>query len=302
MKFSAVSKVLLSSGTVNNLLYLTGIVMFLIGVGFKLALVPFHYWIADVFEGAAAPVAAFLGTVSKGAVFAVLTRYFFQIDILSNNSLYFIFSVIAIASMFFGNITALLQTKIKRILAYSSISHFGYLLVTLIAGNSVAITAASFYLTAYFITILTAFGIITFLSKSETDPDTIENYRGLASTHPVYAASMTIAMLSLAGIPLTAGFIAKFYLITTGAGIKLWTLLIILIINSIIGLFYYLRIVICLYTGLPKDNIAENETAMFSPSFSLLGTFSLTLLVFFLIFLGIYPDSFLRLIQSLTNI
>jgi NADH-quinone oxidoreductase subunit N len=302
MKFSAVQADIFNSTLTNHLLYLAGIVLFLVGIGFKLALVPFHYWIADVFEGAPAPVAGFLGTVSKGAVFAVLMRYFFRIDILSHNSLYFIFAAVAAASMFFGNITALLQTKIKRILGYSSIAHFGYLLVTLIAGNSIAITAASFYLTAYFVTILAAFGVITFLSKGGTDFDAIEDYRGLAFTHPVYTVLLTIAMLSLAGIPLTAGFIAKFYIIAVGANIKLWSLLVILVINSVIGLFYYLRIVVSLYTKSMPDNILDNEEDVFGPSFSLPGVLSLSILLFLLIYIGINPGPLVNFIEKLMNI
>lgn len=302
MKFPAVPSDIHHSTTMNHLLYLTGTVMFLVGIGFKLALVPFHYWIADVFEGASAPVAGFLGTVSKGAIFAVMIKYFYGIDILSNNSLYLIFAAIAIASMFFGNITALLQTKIKRILGYSSIAHFGYLLVTLIAGSSIAITAASFYLTSYFITILLAFGVITFLSKDENNTDILEDYRGLAFIHPVYAALLTIAMLSLAGIPLTAGFIAKFYLIAAGAKIKLWSLLIILIINSVIGLYYYLRIIILLFTKSPSENIIKNERDSFGPSFSVFGASLLALLLFFLVYLGINPGQFLIFIDRLINI
>ena len=302
MNFPNIPKDIFYPGTANQILYLTGIVMLLTGIGFKLALVPFHFWIADVFEGASVPVAGLLGTVSKGAVFAVLMRFFSGIDIFGHNSLYFIFAATAIASMFFGNITALLQTNIKRILGYSSIAHFGYLLITLIAGNSLGITAAAFYLTAYFITILTAFGIISFLSKSETDLATLKDYEGLVFTHPFYAVLMTVAMLSLAGIPLTAGFFAKFYLITAGAGIKLWTLLIILIINSVIGLFYYLRIVVCLYTRPSAQSSIENKTAEYGPSFSLLGACSITVLLFFLIYLGIAPGPLLQIIQTLTNI
>ena len=302
MSFSSVQAETIASTTTNNLLYLAGISMFLIGIGFKLALVPFHYWIADIYEGAPAPVAGFVGTASKGAVFAVLMRYFSAINIPGQKSLYVIFTAIAIASMFFGNITALLQTKIKRILGYSSIAHFGYLLVTLIAGNTIAITAASFYLTSYFITILAIFGIITFLSKGENDFDTLDNYKGLAFNHPFYAASLTIAMFSLAGIPLTAGFIAKLYIILAGANIKLWALLIILIINSLIGLFYYLRIVISFFDKSHLEKASENISIDLSPSFSLPGAFSVGLLLFFLIYLGVAPGHLLHVIENLIKI
>jgi NADH-quinone oxidoreductase subunit N len=241
MRFSQLSHIAQTGGIISKPLFFVGIGLVLAGVCFKLALVPFHFWAPDVFEGSPAPVTAFLATVSKGAVFAVIIRYFSAIDIINNVSLFYIFAAIATASMFFGNITALLQNNIKRVLAYSSIAHFGYLLVTLMAGGSVGIAAASFYLVAYFITILIAFGVITILSGSERDFDNIDDYRGLAHRHPCVSSIMALAMLSLAGIPLTAGFIAKFYIIIAGASTRLWILLIILVINSVIGLFYYLR-------------------------------------------------------------
>jgi NADH-quinone oxidoreductase subunit N len=302
LKFPEISKFTLDSTMVNSYLYLAGTGMVLVGICFKLALVPFHFWIADVFEGASAPVAGFLGTVSKGAVFAALMRYFFSIDILSHDSLYFILAAVAVASMFFGNLAALLQKNLKRVLAYSSVAHFGYLLVILIAGSYVGIFAAAFYLTAYFITMLTAFGVITFLSKEQRDLDAIEDYQGLVFTHPFHATLLTVALLSLTGIPLTAGFIAKFYLITAGANAKLWALLIILIINSVIGLFYYLRIIISLFAESSRENTTENGGMLLGPSFSWIGAFGLVTLLFFLIYLGIAPGPFVHLIQTLTNI
>jgi NADH-quinone oxidoreductase subunit N len=302
MKFSEISKFALDSTTANFFLYLAGTGMILVGIFFKLALVPFHFWIADVFEGASAPVAGFLGTASKGAVFAALMRYFFSIDIPGHDSLYFVLAAVAVASMFFGNLTALLQKNLKRILAYSSVAHFGYLLVILIAGGSTGIAASIFYLTAYFITTLTAFGVITFLSKEQRDLDAVEDYKGLVFTHPFHAILLTFAMLSLTGIPLTAGFIAKFYLITAGANAKLWALLIILIINSVIGLFYYLRIIIFLYSESSIKNTTENEGKLMCPSFSWIGAFGLVILLFFLIYLGIAPGPLVHIIQTLTNI
>jgi NADH-quinone oxidoreductase subunit N len=301
MKFPEASQQVLNSNSANSFLYLAGIGLFMVGICFKLALVPFHFWIADVFEGSSAPVAGFIGTVSKSAFFAALIRFYSNIDILRRDSLYFMFASIAIASMFFGNITALRQTNIKRILAYSSIAHFGYLLVTLAAGNSTARVAAAFYLTAYLTTTLIAFGIITLLSKDQSELDAIEDYRGLSHRHPFYAGALSIAMLSLAGIPLTAGFIAKFYIITAGANTKLWTLLIILIINSAIGLYYYLRIVIVLYMPSPQQNNIEDTVPLLKPSSSWIGAISITVLLFFLIYLGIFPGRLVYLLQTLMS-
>jgi NADH-quinone oxidoreductase subunit N len=304
LQFQGLSTVVSGSSQVAPLplLFLTGTGMFIIGLFFKLAIVPFHFWIPDVFEGSAAPVTGFLATVSKGAVFAVLARYFSSLDILENASLFYIFASVAAASMFLGNITALLQNNVKRILAYSSIAHFGYLLLTIIVGGSIGIAASIFYLTAYFITTLTAFSIITFLSSGETDLERIDDYRGLGYTHPVFSVCLTIAMLSLAGIPLTAGFISKFYLVVAGAKVKLWALLIILVINSVIGLFYYLRVIVALYSRTPVDKMPAKEEILYAPSFSWMGAVTLAVLFLSLFFLGIWPGPIVQLILKVTNL
>jgi len=301
MKFLEISEVMFGSNMLSPILFLAGTAMVLIGIGFKLALVPFNFWVPDVFQGAPAPVAGFLATVSKGAVFAVLMRYFSGIDILGHNSIFFTLTAIAVASMFFGNMTALLQNNIKRVLAYSSIAHFGYLLLTVIVGGSIGIAASIFYLTAYFITTLMAFSIITFLSGGEADLEVIDDYRGLAFRHPIPAACLMVAMLSLAGIPLTAGFIAKFYIIAAGAKMKLWALLVILVINSVIGLFYYLRVAVALYSRAPGKKMPEREGILFEPSFSWLGGVVLAVLFLSLFLLGIWPGPIVQLILTLTN-
>ena len=302
MQFPEISSVAeLSLNGFSSMLFLAGTGMVLIGICFKLSLVPFNFWAPDVFQGAPAPVTGFLATVSKGAVFAVLMRYFSGIDIVRNNSLFFVLASISVASMFFGNMAALLQNNIKRILAYSSIAHFGYLLVALIASRSIGTSASIFYLIAYFTTTLTAFSIITFLSKGQTDLERIDDYKGLAFSHPIFAVCLTAAMLSLAGIPLTAGFIAKFYIVAAGAKMKLWILLIILIINSVIGLFYYLRVIVALYTKTSRDEIPEKEGILPAHSFTWLGAVVLAVLFLSLLFLGIWPGPVMQLILTITN-
>ncbi|MFA5865849.1 MAG: NADH-quinone oxidoreductase subunit N, partial [Phycisphaerae bacterium] len=142
----------IASGNIHGAFYVTALALIIVGIGFKLALVPFHLWTPDVYQGAPAPVTAFIATVSKGAMFALLLRFFSQAHIQNFNSLMLVFTLIAIASMFVGNWLALLQNNVKRILAYSSISHLGYLLVALLASGSLAVTAVTFYLVTYFVT------------------------------------------------------------------------------------------------------------------------------------------------------
>ena len=285
-----------SAGTVDmkNIFLLAGIAMIIVGIGFKLAVAPFHLWTPDVYEGAPAPVTAFIATASKGAVFAFLLRYFNAVTIGDNYPLFLLFSGIAIASMFIGNILALLQKNVKRILAYSSIAHLGYLLVAFLAARTYAFTAVAFYLVAYFVTTLGAFGIITVVSTGRRDADMIEDYSGMAWRRPWLAAVFTAMLLSLAGIPLTAGFIGKFYVLKAGAGSSLWLLVIVLIINSAIGLAYYLRVVISMFM-----HTSDGEDPALSPGTSLVDTMALALLVLLLFWIGIYPSLFIDIIQSI---
>ena len=297
----------------SSLSLLAGFALIIVGVGFKLALVPFHMWSPDVYEGAPAPVSAFIATVSKGAVFALLLRYFSIVNIHQFPAIVMVFTIIAVASMLVGNLLALAQNNIKRILAYSSIAHLGYVLVAFIAGGSAAITAASYYLAAYFVTILGAFGIISVLSSSGRgvrDADTLDEYRGMAWRRPWLAGMLTLVLLSLAGIPMTAGFMGKFLVVSAGAGSTLWLLLVVLAVSSSIGLYYYLRIVTVLYARVPAQVPAkapakvpakaldELEMPPAVPRLSLSGGTVLLVLALLLIWLGVYPSPLLRLIKA----
>jgi NADH-quinone oxidoreductase subunit N len=247
MELSGLTRIAAGTWQRSDLLAFVGLGMILIGIGFKLALVPFHFWAADVYEGSPAPVTALIATASKGAVFALLLRYFSAMGMQTRDPFFLILTVVAIASMFLGNYLALLQSNVKRLLAYSSIAHMGYLLVAFLAGGPLAVTAVTFYLLAYFLTTLGAFGVITALSNKETDFSDLDGYRGLALSHPFLGAVLAAMMFSLAGIPLTAGFLAKFYVLFAGVRSALWLLVLVLVVNSIVGLFYYLRVIVTIY-------------------------------------------------------
>jgi NADH-quinone oxidoreductase subunit N len=274
--------------------FTSGLAMIIVGLGFKLSVVPFHLWTPDVYEGAPAPVTAFVSTVSKGAVFAVVLRYFSMVGVPISGPIFVIFTIIAIASMFTGNLLALFQSNVKRILAYSSISHLGYLLVTLLASGAMAATAAAFYLSAYFITTLGVFGVVTVLSEKDRDADSMDDYRGLAWRRPWLAGVFTAMLLSLAGIPLTAGFVGKFYVVAAGIGSGLWLLVIILTVNSALGLYYYLRIIVPLYTRGDEEMTA-------TPRLSLSGSAVLAGLTVLLVWLGVYPVPLIQMIQKLVQ-
>ena len=285
----------------NSPLLITGLIMLLVGIGFKLAIVPFHFWTPDVYEGAPAPITGFIATASKGAVFAMLLRYFTVMNVYDCRPLFTAFVVIAIVTMFFGNLLALLQQNVKRILAYSSIAHIGYLLTALLAGGKWAVVAVTLYLLTYFVTTLGAFGVITILSGKERDFDILDDYRGLAFRYPVLTGVFTGFLLSLAGIPLTAGFIGKFYIFTANTDAKLWLLLIMLVINSVIGLFYYLRIVVKLYSLAQESKAAIQPQFGAAPSLSFVGGFVMALLLLTLVWIGVYPSPFIDMVKSMVG-
>lgn len=291
MEFSAIAQKLGASSA----LFITGIGLMVVAIGFKLALVPFHFWAADVYQGAPSPVTSFIATVSKIGVFAVLLRFAQTIHLQSYPLAYFIFAAIAIISMIAGNLLALQQQNIKRLLAYSSISHFGYLLVAFLAGNAGSNEAVFFYLAAYSLTILSAFGIITLLSNRQQDADHPDFYRGLFWRNPLMATVLTAAMLSLAGIPLTAGFMGKFIVLTTGVRQGLWLPVLVLVVTSVFGLYYYLRIISLLFAEAPAAGPKEKTL---HPFFYTATYTALIVLVLLLVWIGVFPSGVIEGIKA----
>jgi NADH-quinone oxidoreductase subunit N len=271
-----------------------GIAMIVIAMCFKLSLAPFHLWTPDVYQGAPAPIGALLATASKLAIIAILIRLMGHLPIELSSVLQPVLAVIAIVSIAVGNFLALTQSNLKRLLAYSSIAHMGYLLIALIAGNSVDTVSANVYLLTYVVTSLAAFGVISALSHGGNmlDAEEINHYRGLFWRHPVLAVSMTLIMLSLAGIPLTAGFIGKFYLFMTGVTTGSWILLAALIVGSGLGLYYYLRVMVALYDrnkNTEKDNLPVGRASVAI----------VIVLVALVLWLGVYPQPALEFINTL---
>lgn len=278
-------------------LFVLGVALMVVGIGFKLAVVPFHIWTPDVYQGAPAPSAALVATISKGGMLAFLLRFFWIVDIRRFPSLVLVFSLIAAASMIVGNLLALRQNRVKRILAYSSISHLGYLLVAFLAGGSVGLEAAAFYLAAYVITLTAAFGSVALLSPPEADADSLEDYRGLFWSRPGTAAALTLAMLSLAGIPLTAGFLGKFTVAAAGVGSALWGLVIVLIATSVVGLYYYLRVLATLYAR-PREAAAGGAADRRPRRALIAGGIGLALLALLLLWLGLAPSRLIDTIRT----
>jgi NADH-quinone oxidoreductase subunit N len=287
MAFDRVTSWLATADPSRNAIGFMGLALLITGLGFKLAVVPFHMWTPDVYEGAPAPVTAFVATVSKGAVAALLLRLVIQGGMLTHSTMMLAFSVIAMASMLVGNLLALLQQNVKRILAYSSIAHLGYLLLAFVVGGTRAAETVTFYLVAYSVTTLCAFGVVTVLSDKDADADTMTAYHGLFWCHPGLAIVLATALFSLAGMPLTIGFFGKFTILASGVASALWVPVGVLVITSAIALFYYLRIVVTMYAPLGQNMFV-------SPAVSLSAWFwadriVLAVLTLLLVFLGIYP-------------
>ena len=293
LQFTHMAQLLSSSLDHSDALLLAGFGMLIIGVSFKLALVPFHMWTPDVYEGAPAPVTGFIATVSKGGVFAILLRYFLQVDLNSYDSIVLVFSIIAAATILVGNLLALLQDNVKRMLAYSSIAHFGYLLVALLASGTYGVSAVTFYLVAYFVMALGAFGVMTALSDPERDADGIDDYRGLFQSRPWLTVIMTACLLSLAGIPLTAGFIGKYLVLSAGADSALWGLVLVMVVGSAIGLYYYLRVILAMFS---QPGRTQSTRAIYWNQ-PLAGSLVLAALLLLLVWLGVYPAPLLDAIQ-----
>ena len=294
MEFTGITTFLLTYQEMPLIMF-AGFGLMTVGIGFKLGVVPFHMWAADVYEGAPAPVTAFIATVSKGGMMVLLVRFFTAINGYQYEGLILVFTIIAIASMFVGNFLALRQDNIKRMLAYSSIAHLGYLLVAFLAGGRLGMEAISFYLVAYFITSTGAFGILATLSDKDRDAEFLDDYRGLFWSRPWTATMFTAMLLSLAGIPLTAGFIGKFYLVAAGIGEHLWLLVIMLAVNSAIGLYYYIKIIAVMLEKQEEYRQPENEL---HPSIFIVSGATVAILTILLIWIGVHPNGMMVLIQQ----
>jgi NADH-quinone oxidoreductase subunit N len=226
------------------LLAFVGVALMFVGLGFKVAAAPFHVWTPDVYEGAPSPVVAFMSTAPKAAAFAVLLRIFFEAN--APGRLWLIW-IAAALSMTLGNVGALVQTNVKRLLAYSSIAHAGYLLVAYAVAPQDGIPAVMFYTASYAAMNVGAFAIASHFGGAGERYITLEDYAGLGRTSPILAATLTIFLLSLIGIPMTGGFFAKFYVFKAAMGANLVGLTIIGLLNSAVGAYYYLRIIVFMY-------------------------------------------------------
>ncbi len=260
-----------------------GASLMVVSIGFKLGLAPFHMWVSDVYEGSPSPVTALIASVSKAGVLVVLVRLLLTVEAAA--PLHLTFAAIAALSMIVGNVLALREVDVKRILAYSSIAHFGYLLLPILAGD---VDALFVYLAAYVLTIVGAFGAIAALSSCGLDAHELGDYRGLFWRRPLLGTLFGFHLLSLAGIPLTAGFIGKFYVFLAAADGGRWILAIVFALTSVIGLFYYLRVIYTMFDAETAEGARPpaSRAAMFI-------VFTTALLIFLI---GVWPSPIIGLL------
>ena len=276
----------LNSGQVPMLAYVAMALMF-VGLGFKVAAAPFHVWTPDVYEGAPAPIVGFMSTAPKAAAFAVLLRVIFEAN--APGRFWFVW-ISAALSMTLGNVAALVQDNVKRLLAYSSIAHAGYVLVAFAAKPELGAPAVMFYTAAYAAMNVGAFAVVSHLANENERYVTLEDYAGLGRRAPILAGTLGIFLISLIGIPITGGFFAKFYVFSAALQSDLVGLTIIGVINSAVGAYYYLKIIVVMYMREPREEVPVLPIPL------ALGT-ALVIALAATIYLGVVPDRMLAFVQ-----
>ncbi|MBD1431882.1 NADH-quinone oxidoreductase subunit N [Sphingobacterium sp. DN00404] len=266
-------------------LFYGGVLLLLCGLCFKVGAAPFHFWTPDVYDGAPILITSFMSTVVKVASFVGFLRLFSTVLIPLHDFWTPVLLTIIIVTLFVGNITALLQSSFKRMMAYSSISHAGYMLFAIVSIGAMSASGMLVYAAAYSLASVIAFGVLILVKRS-TGSENFESFNGLAKREPMLALVLTIAMLSLAGIPLTAGFMGKFMLFNNVMGSYNITLLILAVINAAVGVYYYLHVVVNMYFRKAEEDVMEQHVPA-SYKIVLVGAAVLTLII------GIYPDSIL---------
>jgi NADH-quinone oxidoreductase subunit N len=276
----------LASGVAANPLLLLGLGMMLIGFGFKVAAVPFHMWTPDAYEGAPTPITAFMAVGVKLAAFAGFLRIFMvNLGTISTEWTQVLW-ILAALTMTAGNVIALVQSNIKRMLAYSAIAHAGYVIVGMAAGDRGAGGAILYYLLAYAFTNLGAFAVVVALDRGAESHDEIADYRGLARDHPGLAVAMALCLLSLTGVPPLAGFVAKFYIFAAALNAGLVWLVVIAVLNSVVSAYYYVGVIVAMYMqegGVAVEQMSRRPGLLISVAVGVAGVIAL----------GVYPQPYM---------
>jgi len=261
---------------------ISGIALLLVGFAFKISAVPFHFWSPDVYEGAPTPITAFMSTGAKAAAFVGLIRVFGQALSASSEHWVMALTILSAITMTVGNVVALRQSSVKRMLAYSSIAHAGYMLLAIVAGTREAYAAASFYLVGYALMNLGAFGVLILLNQRGKGDYSFDALRGMGTIHPLLGLTMAVFMLSLIGIPPTAGFFGKLYVFSEAIKQGHLTLAIIGLLNSAVGAYYYLRVISTMYMAKAEGDVTVPQPICYK--------IALVLSSLLIVMLGMFPD------------
>ena len=278
----------------HNPIFLVGCGMLIVAFSFKIAAVPFHMWAPDVYEGAPTTVSGFMSTGAKAAAFATFLLVFVRVFDIAGSSLSQVIAFIAAASMIVGNITAVAQNNVKRMLAYSSIAHAGYMLSGIAAANVEGETGILFYLLAYTFVNVGAFGIVSMMERQDDKSLSFDDYAGLSARRPMLALLMSIFMFSLAGIPPFAGFFGKYYVFLAAVKANMTWLAILGVLTSLVSVYYYLRLVVLMY-------FREGDADLEKPA-PLESMIALAVAAAFIVVLGLYPSLIVDLTRSFFKI
>ncbi len=293
---AGISKALTAGQFSGGVLLMVGIGLLVVGFGFKIAMAPFHMWTPDVYEGAPTSITAFMAVGVKAAAFAAFARVFIGALGAMHADWTMILWVLSVATMTVGNVVAISQSNIKRMLAYSSIAHAGYVLMGMVAGNELGRSSMLFYLLAYTFMQAGAFGVVIILGQKGEPRLNITDYAGVAYRYPLIGAAMAIFMFSLGGIPPTAGFVGKFYLFSAAIKAGYVWLVVLAVINSAISIYYYLRVIVVMY--MQKEEGEEVLAVSRAPAVAL----ALVLTSAATIGIGIFPSWILESVQKTVNL
>jgi len=283
----------IGSGSVREAFLLPGIILLLVGFAFKIAVVPFHMWTPDVYEGAPTPVTAWMSVAVKAAAFAAFVRVLLSAFPASSEIWQPVLWWLAAITMVAANLMALAQPNIKRMLAYSSIAHAGYLLVSLVSGNLVAISGMLFYLFIYLAMNLGAFAVVAVVARHGEEHLHLDDYAGLGKAHPAIAVTLTVFLLSLAGFPGTGGFMGKIFILQGTMEADLWTLAVVLVLSTLVSYGYYLRVVWAMWMRSAGTSVTHSDIRIRLPM-----GIALAVCLAVVIYNGIFPDGLLRMAQG----
>lgn len=294
LQLEDVLRSMLTLGDTNAGLMTFGLVFIVAGLVFKLGLVPFHMWVPDVYEGSPLAVATIIGSLTKIAAVVFVIRFLIGGLVLLNPAWSVMLLILACLSLFFGNVIAIAQTNIKRMLGYSTVAHMGFVALGLVTVSVDGVSATIFYVVTYSLTALAGFGILTMLSKGDFECQNLDDLKGLSKTHPVMAALVMLVMFSMAGIPPLVGFYAKFKILTALLAAGYVGVAVFAVIMSLIGAFYYIRVVKVMYFDEPVKTLEMADVCVLSRSVLLVN-------VALLVIIGVLPSALMMYCNALVS-